>query len=277
MTELCAILLSFRNESTVLAALDSLLAQDLELDVVAVHSGGGPTPELVRGAHPEVQVVASPSRLTPGAARNAGLATTRAPFVSFLAADCRALPGWAAGRIRRHRAGAAAVASAMVADDGRAASLASHLLQHSSRMPHLEMPPPLRFGMSYARDALARHGPFPEELDGEEDVVLNARLLAAGVEIAWAPDVRTAHAYPRSARALFADQYRRGRTRAAIRGPWRPWPLLAGRALLDGPAGLARASRAGSMVEPGRLARAAPLTLGAAVATAAGVIAGRPR
>ena len=48
--------------------------------------------------------------------------------------------------------------------------------------------------------------------------MLNARLLAAGVEIAWAPDVRTAHAYPRSARALFADQYRRGRTRAAIRG-----------------------------------------------------------
>ena len=273
MPDLCTVVLSYRNEGTVLSAVESLVSQGAETEVVVVHSGGGATPDMLRQTG--VRVLASEDRLTPGAARNRGIQATEAPFVSFLAADCVALSGWVEGRQRRHRAGAGAVASAMVEEGGGAAALASHLLQHSSRMPHVSGSPTLRFGVSYARSLLERHGPFPEDLPAEEDVSLNARLIAAGVEIVAAPEVATAHLYPGTARHLLRDQYRRGRLRVQVRRAARPWPLLAGRALLDGPVGVWRAARPGSPVPSHSLVRAAPLVAAGALATAAGAASAR--
>ena len=211
--ELCVVVLS-QGEPTLERAVASLREQSEPADIVVAHSG----PTEVEHRLPGTRVVTSRAPLTPGAARNAGIAATDAPFVAFLAADCRARPGWVEGRLRRHRAGAAAVASAMACPSGGGAALASHLLQHSTRMPHLDPAPELRFGVSYARGLLAEHGPFPEGQEGEEDVILNARLLAAAVPIAWAPEVLTEHLYPRSATGLLVDQLRRGRLRHANRG-----------------------------------------------------------
>lgn len=235
------------------------------------HSGGEPPADLepLCGG---VRVISSSGRRLPGAARNAGVAASTAPYIAFLAADCRALPGWADGRLRRHRAGAAAVASAMTTLQSEPAAVASHLLQHSSRMRHLQMPAELRFGLSYSRALLERYGPFPEQVPGEEDVALNGRLIAAGVEVAWAPEVETAHAYPPTPRALIADQWARGRRRAYVRR--RPRPLLVGRALLDGPAGIARAARPGSPIRAAELVRAVPLLAAGALVTAVGTALG---
>lgn len=58
-------------------------------------------------------MITHPARLLPGAVRNLGIAATSAPYVSFLAADCRAERGWAAGRLAAHRAGAPAVSGIM--------------------------------------------------------------------------------------------------------------------------------------------------------------------
>src|SRR5919197_6499172 len=112
LPELAVVVLSYRNEATILAAVDSLLAQDVELELVVCHSGGGPTPELLARERPGVRVLSTEGRWLPGAARNVGIAATRALYVAFLAGDCEALPGWAAARLARHRAGARAVASA---------------------------------------------------------------------------------------------------------------------------------------------------------------------
>jgi GT2 family glycosyltransferase len=243
-------------------------------EVIVSHSGGaGALPALP----PDVLVDAAPQRRPPGAARNAGVAKGSAPYVAFLAADCVALPGWVEGRVRRHRAGAQAVASAMASPPHPSAALASHLLQHGTRMAHVRAAPHLRFGLSYSREVLAAYGPFPEDLLAEEDVALNARLLAAGVEPVLAPDVLTAHAYPLDLRALVRDQYRRGRQRQAIRGARRGRVLLAGRALLDAPAGFARAVAPGSPVPRSAAARAVPHVALGALATAAGISRGRAR
>src|SRR5436190_16720652 len=146
---LSVVVLSYRNEKTILAAVDSLLDQDEPVEVVVSHSGGGDTPALLRRCRPGVRVEGSAARRLPGAARNAGIAASRAPFVAFLAGDCRASPGWAAERMKRHRAGALAVACAMApAGEPRAPSLASHLLQHSDRMSHVPAAPYCRFGVS---------------------------------------------------------------------------------------------------------------------------------
>jgi hypothetical protein len=194
--------------------------------------------------------------------------------VAFLAADCRAMPGWGRGRLARHRAGAGAVASALVPLDPSPASLASFLLQHNTRMGHLALPPHFRFGVSYARDLLDRHGPFVETLRHGEDVALNTRLLRAGVEIQWAPEVVTGHRHPTTIGGLLRDQYARGRIRASLSGD-RLWQALSvGHVLMDAPAALWRATRPASPVSRSELVRATPLLAIGALATAAGTARG---
>ena len=272
--QLCAVVLSYRNEDTVIGAIDSLLGQAVPIEIVVSHSGGGPTPKLLARVRPSVRVVASDVRRLPGAARNAGILATRAPYVSFLAGDCRALPGWAEGRLRRHLQGADAVASALTPAEPGLISLAAHLLQNSFRLAGIEVSPLLRSGLSYSRKLLYLHGPFPQTLSFGEDIAFNDRLIEAGVEIVVAPDVVAAHHYPTAVRCLVADQYRRGRQRGSIeRGPLRRMPLLAGAILAPGLA-LSRAGRRPSAIAPSRLAAVTPLLVLGSMATAAGTVAG---
>jgi glycosyltransferase involved in cell wall biosynthesis len=265
------IVLSYRNERTIGAALESLLGQGEPLEIVVSHSGGGDTPALLRERFPDIHVDAAQGRRTPGAARNAGVVATRAPFVSFHAGDSLALPGWAAGRLELHRRGARVVGSAIAPPRGLA-PLAAHVLLHSTRMPHVTPGPHLRFGASYTREVLEQYGPFPERMDGEEDVELNERLIRAGVPVEWAPGVMTAPEYAESSGELIANLYRRGGLRYRCRGHRRQRGILAARALLDGPSGLMRAARPESPVRPAELARSAPLVIAGSVAAAGGIL-----
>jgi GT2 family glycosyltransferase len=275
---LAVIALSHGDEPLILAALGSLLDQDVPLEIVVSHSGGGSTPQRVAAAFPGVRIVTAPSRRLPGAARNAGVAATTAPFVAFLAADCVAKPGWAAARLARHASGAAAVASAMAppATPAPAPALASHLLQHWSRMPHRMPRPPERFGASYARSLLEALGGFREDLAIAEDAELNTRILEAGIAIEWAPDVRIEHAYPRTIAALTADAFSRSRRRAAVGGRPTRRLALAARALAAVAASAATVLAPGSPVARRRLVPALPLLALGALAGCAGALMGAP-
>lgn len=269
---LAAVVLSHGDEPLLADAIGSLLAQDVPLEIVVSHSGQGKLADL----HPGVRVLTAPKRRLPGAARNAGVAATSAPFVAFLASDCVAKPGWAAARLARHEGGAAAVASAMAAPAGPPAALASHLLQHWSRMPHRLPPAPQRFGVSYSRALLHELGGFREDLAFAEDAELNARVLAAGIPIEWAPDVLLEHAYPQTARVLAADAFARSRRRAAVGNRHGRRIALAGRALAAPAAATATSLSPGSAVPRSSLLRALPqLALGAG-AGVAGALAGAP-
>jgi uncharacterized protein (DUF1919 family)/GT2 family glycosyltransferase len=273
--ELAAIVLSYGNDDTVVGAVDSLLAQRPQVEVVVSHSGGGSTPALLRRTHPSVRVVSSEERRSPGAARNAGVAVTAAPYVSFLAADCRAVPGWSAGRLRRHRDGAQAVASVLVPAEHGSVPLAAHLLQNSFRMGHVAASPMRRSGLSYSRDVLERYGPFPETFPFGEDIALNDRLIEAGVEIAVASDVVTAHRYPTSVRGLLVDRYRRGRQRGAVyRTPLRRSSVGLAGALLTPALALRRARARGSGLSYRQLVAVTPLLVAGSLATAIGTVVG---
>lgn len=125
---LAVVVMGYRNAGTIVAAVRSVLSQDADepFEVCVVTSGGDASASRLRAAFPGVPVLESPVRLLPGGARNAGIARTAAPLVSFLAADCEARPGWVAGRLRAHRSGHRAVAAAMAsAAARRPAALAS--------------------------------------------------------------------------------------------------------------------------------------------------------
>lgn len=232
---LTVVVMGYRNEATIEAAVASVLEQRAPepVEVVVVTSGGDRSADVVRRAHPTVEVVESGAHLLPGGARNAGVEAARGGVVAFLAADCLAEPGWAAARLVAHRAGHPVVAGAMTpAPPHRPSSWASHLTLYRHRLagrpPGLVAhPDPAAHGLSYDRAVLDRLGPFDAAVRVGEDTEAARRLGALGVTIWFEPSVRTAHCGPHSTLALLADHHRRGRLSARAAGPaLRPigWP-----------------------------------------------------
>ena len=200
---LACIVLAHGAAASLDRAIASLLEQDPATELVVVHSGGA-APRVPAG----VELVHEPSLLMPGAARNRGVAATTAPFVAFLAADCRALPGWVAGRLREHDAGADAVAD-VLEPPAAVVPRAAWLMLHRRRTARTRAVAEVA-----ARPLLpsrAARACSHEQLRQGEDTELNARLSAA--RIAYPTDVRTAHAYPNTARRVLSDAYARGARR----------------------------------------------------------------
>jgi glycosyltransferase involved in cell wall biosynthesis len=275
---LSVVLLSYKNHDTVLAAVDSILNQGQEVELVVSHSGGGPTPSLLARERPQVRVVASEKRRSCSQARNAGVAASRAPFVAFLEADCLAEPGWVAGRLREHLAGADAVASAITnAFPHSRSAWASHLLRYQQRRPDTPAAQRLMLGLSCRRDTFSRFGFFREDLPGGEDSEFTARLRQE-LEIVWAGDVRTAHRNAKDPIGLMRDHFRRGfRNARTQRQLWgQPNTLrAAAEALRNVPRALRWARRIpadGQTIHP---LRSWPLLLPATSAYIAGLAAGR--
>jgi glycosyltransferase involved in cell wall biosynthesis len=270
----CAVL-SYRDEPFLADAVRSVLHQDVAVEVIVINSGGGDPARRLREASLDVPLHSVPNRLFPGAARNLGIRLTRAPFVAFLAADCLASPGWAAARLREHRAGAAAVASAMTnADVESTAAWAALMLLHSRRLRATPSGQRLLYSLSYARRLFDRLGQFREDLRTGEDTEFNARI-PSDERMVFAPDVITAHRYPTAAGAVLRDAFRRGRLQAVSqgmidgRGPHRIRVALGaswnvGRSIILA----ARSPRP----ERGRLARALPLVVAGSLAYSAGAL-----
>ncbi len=272
--------MSLSDEPGLVDAVRSVLEQDAPSEVVVVNSGGGDPASRLSEAGLDVTVLNQRERLLPGGARNLGIRSTRARYVAFLAADCRAEPGWASGRLRRHATGADAVATAIVNPcPASASSTAYHLLLYHTRRP--EAPPAGRklFGLSYDRGLFERFGLFPEDVRWGEDARLNA-LIAEEVRVEWAPEVRTAHRHPRTPIALIRHQFARGRTVAeeARRADGRVDRLAIARRTMRG----VRYCLRSVWREPGDLSRRrlvalAPLVGVAGAALALGVLTESPR
>ncbi len=280
--DLACVVLALGNPPELVEAVRSLVGQGTPVEIVVVHSGGqGISARLAAAgfAGATLECVERVERLLPGAARNLGIAATRAPFVAFLAADCRAEPGWVEARLLAHRAGAPAVASSVTNLYAKnLAAWVSYLALFARRMPGAPEGVALRYGVSYARDLFERFGSFREDLRTGEDTEFHRRL-AGQVPIAWVPEVRTAHRHPRRLSALWSDQFRRG-TRAAA-----AWSLLAGPsaarvatdALVRIPGCLRIAWRGSRGQERAWIAAASLALPAAALAYAAGALLGRPK
>jgi glycosyltransferase involved in cell wall biosynthesis len=216
--QLACVVIALHDPPELVGAVESLVAQAPRPEIVVVASGrGDPEGRLAAAGLGDVRVERVAERIYPGAARNIGIDATSAPFVAFLAADCRAEPGWVAARLDAHRAGAPAVASVIVNPDPESASAcAAQLLLFHSRTATTPVERRLLYGLSYARTLFHRFGRFREDLRAGEDSEFRARL-GAEVPIVWAPDVRTAHLHPTALRVLLRDFYVRGRRQVDAR------------------------------------------------------------
>ncbi len=211
---LACVVLSFRCEPGLVRAVRSLLTQEEQpAELVVVNSGGGDAAGVLRAAGIDVPVVERAEPLYAGGARNLGIDATSARWVAFLAADCHAEPGWVAGRLREHRAGALTVAS-MVTNPNPANDIAAagFLLVFGVRTIVSRPRRWAAYGLSYDRSLFERHGRFREDMRTGEDTELNDRLK---ILPAWARDVRTAHPNATTLRGFVRDQWTRAHRRGA--------------------------------------------------------------
>ena len=272
-SDLACIVLSLGDPPSLVLAARSLLSQNEPAEVVVVNSGGGNPAESLRAAGIDVKVINHPSRLFPGAARNAGILATRAPYVAFLASDCIAEPGWIEGRLKRHRSGCQAVSSAVTNYDARNLwSWVAHIGLFSRRMPGVSADQVVHYGVSYDRRLFDRFGLFREDLRSGEDSEFNDRLKGK-TQVGWAPEVRSAHLHPTTLLGLLRDQHARGRRMAASLGHLTGKPqnrLVASNALSRIPGSIRLAWSASRGAERARVAGAAVFLLPAALAYALG-------
>jgi glycosyltransferase involved in cell wall biosynthesis len=273
--EMACAVLSLANEPGLVDAVRSLLRQHPRPEIVVVNSGGGDPASTLHAAGIAVPVIDVPEHLLAGAVRNLGIEATSARYVSFLAADCIAEPGWVAGRLRAHQGGAAAVTSALtVAPPQTLSAYASHLLLHHRR--RAEAPPDDRVlaGLSYERDVLSAHGRFREDMAVGEDTEYVERLDPHEM-VAWSANVRTSHRYPSRVTTLVRDQFVRGRRAAQnarrFGGP-RSAPRIAARNLRNILFAIERARTAADPDERRLMLAATPLLVLGALACATGVL-----
>lgn len=208
--KLATVVLCLNANKHVVGAVRSLLDQGTTSEILVINSGGGHVGQVLEEAGIDVPSIDYVERLFVGAARNRGIENTRAPFVAFLASDCRALEGWVENRLRRHGDGASAVASAIVnSHPANPVACAAHIGMFMRRLPGLPDNLAIKFGASFDRKLFARYGVFDETLATSEDTEFLKRLPPE-MQPVWAPEVQTVHLNETRFVALLVDQFKRG-------------------------------------------------------------------
>lgn len=214
--ELACVVIGLGNPASLVDAVRSLVEQDMPSEIIVVNTGGGdPVASLAAAGLQVAKTITRDERLFAGGARNLGIENSTAPYIAFLAADCTALPGWASGRVEKHRAGAQAVSSSICNPYPRnLAAVAEQVLLFAARFPRASPAKWKHYGCSYDRTLITHFGMFRDDLRTAEDTEFHARLSQGGVEFTAGPDVRTGHRHQTTLPGLLKSHYCRGRHRA---------------------------------------------------------------
>lgn len=216
ISTLSVIILGYDNDETLLDAVDSVVEQMTwaTIEPIVVTSGGGRAAEIVGQAHPDIAVHSVSERWTVARARNQGIEMATGDVIAFLAADCRARPGWAAARIKAHSDGHQVVTGPVTAPNRPTAGLAHALLNYHTRSPRLaaepvEWPDPRVHSASFVASVFDQIGPFDPSRNRGEDSDMAQRLTAASIPIWFEPNASIDHVGPPSYRSLAADEFQR--------------------------------------------------------------------
>ena len=210
-----AVVIPARDRADLLAAC---LCRIGDAGEVVVVDDGSRDPAAIAAVAAEggARVVRLTASAGPGAARNAGLAATRAPFVAFVDSDTRPRPGWLEPLLSHlAQPGTAAVAPRIAVPAGDSA-LAAYEAARSpldlGTAPGLVGPGrPIGFVpaavLLVRRTALASTGAgFDERLRYGEDVDLVWRLVAAGWTVRYEPTAMVEHPHRVGGRAWLAQR-----------------------------------------------------------------------
>ena len=243
-----AIVVNWNGRGIVLAAVRSLLAQDVPLEVVVVDNGStdGSDGEIEQAFGARVRLLRNGPNLGFGAANNLGIAATTAPWVILLNNDAEAAPGFARELL------------AAGGRDPRIGMVAARVVEHERRdvidtVGHLmywdglnrgrgrldvdrgqwdgetEALFPSGAAAAYRRAMLDDIGPFePSLFLYGDDAELGVRARRAGWSCALAPRAVAYHRYSHSSgRWSTLKAYHVERNRLLLLVRHFPWPLVA--------------------------------------------------
>ncbi len=204
--------------------LAALSEQAVPLDVIVVHDGdrcAAQVDDLCR-AHGARVVRIAPSG--PAAARNAGIARARCPFVLFLDDDCEPVPAWAERMVAELDAGADVVAGGVAnASPGDPLAAATQLI-HDHLTESGSEPFATTNNVGCRRDVLDAVRFDPDYPLSGEDRDWCHRLVRAGFAIARAPEAAVLHRHDLTLRSFVRKHVNYGRGSQRFRARNEPTP-----------------------------------------------------
>lgn len=212
LPHLAVIVMAVDSDLRALEAIDSI--KDEGIERIIVNSGEGSLADSID--RDDVSLIEFSSKLMPGGTRNAGITHSKAPIVSFLAADCLVAPGSLQKRVSAHNAGYHLVSSALRPMSNSIPSWACYAYNHQKRMPEYNKGKGSFFGVSYGREVFEECGLFNEEMRIAEDAEFNDRC--ENLRSLLASDILTYHRYPETFSAALEDSGRRALIQKKHRG-----------------------------------------------------------
>lgn len=220
------ILPAWNSHQTVAACLNSLRTQTFrDFEVILVDSSpGDETARIICETFPEIQLVRSPQRLWPHAARNLGANMASGEILVFSDPDCIMSPQWLEQLVRGHREGHSTVGGSVGnANDGWFLD-GVHLCKYAWWMPggragaRTELP---SANVSYSRTLFSHIGPFPEEWCG--DTLLAYRSANAGLTPWFKPEAKIKHDHRNGLREFLQERFQRGYDYGMVRPCLERW------------------------------------------------------
>ena len=198
--EISVIIPAYHGAATIAGCLASvvLATQGRRSEIILVDSSGDGSSAIVREQFPQVTLILSPTRLSAGAARNAGIARARGTLLFFVDQDCQVPADWIAG-LEKHFAdpgvGGVGGSLGMLNPTARTGS-AIYFLEFFRHLP-TDSPPQrnpdflLGCNCAYRADVL-RSVSFPDQTLGE-DVLVSHLVCRQGFDLVYDPSVEVLH------------------------------------------------------------------------------------
>jgi GT2 family glycosyltransferase len=197
--------------------------------LIVVHQGSSPAVaewvDCISAAGMRAERVAS-TQTGPAAARNRAFERVRTRFVAATDDDCQVYPDWLERLAARLRTQSEAIITGRVdvLDDGRGSGKAPSIITSDTPAvydrPLIDRDPLFSNNMGFAIEVVERIGLMDEHpsVQYAEDAEWSYRALRAGVPIAYAPEVRVAHAAWSHASQMDATYRRYARAQGGFYG-----------------------------------------------------------
>lgn len=198
--DISVIIPAYHGAATIAGCLASvvLATHGRRSEIIVVDSSGDGCGAIVREQFPQVTLILSPTRLSAGGARNAGVAKARGKFLFFVDQDCQVPVDWIAG-LEKHFAdpavGGVGGSLGMLNPAARTGS-AIYFLEFFRHLPNNSPPqrnPDFLLGCNCAyRADVLRAVSFPDQTLGE-DVLVSHLVSQQGVDLVYDPSVEVLH------------------------------------------------------------------------------------